>query len=65
MTVFAELVSVSTGMRARMGLAENNFQLEGVIVWTILLVILNLAVQALVAMAQRRLLKWRPEATVR
>lgn len=65
MTVFAELVSVSTGMGARMGLAQNNFQMDGVIAWTILLVVLNLAVQGLVALAERTLLKWRPEVTVR
>ena len=65
MTVFAELVSVSTGMGARMGLAQNNFQMDGVIAWTILLVVLNLAVQGLVAVAERTLLKWRPEVTVR
>jgi NitT/TauT family transport system permease protein len=65
MTVFAELVSVSTGMGARMGLAQNNFEMEGVIAWTVLLVILNLSVQALVAMAEKSLLKWRPEVSVR
>lgn len=65
MTVFAELVSVSTGMGARMGLAQNNFEMQGVIGWTILLVILNLTVQGLVALAEKPLLKWRPEVSVR
>ena len=65
MTVFAELVSVSTGMGARMGLAQNNFEMDGVIAWTVLLVILNLSVQALVALAEKALLKWRPEVSVR
>lgn len=65
MTVFAELVSVSTGMGARMGLAQNNFEMEGVIAWTALLVILNLSVQGLVAMIEKSLLKWRPEVSVR
>lgn len=65
MTVFAELVSVSTGMGARMGLAQNNFEMDGVIAWTVLLVILNLSVQALVALAEKSLLKWRPEVSVR
>ena len=31
----------------------------------ILLVIVNLGVQAIVAWAEKRLLKWRPEVTVR
>ena len=65
MTVFAELVSVNTGMGARMGLAQDELNMQGVIGWTILLVVVNLGVQALVAWAERRLLKWRPEVTVR
>ncbi len=65
MMVFAELVSVSTGMGARMGLAQNNFEMDGVIAWTVLLVILNLSIQALVALAEKHLLKWRPEVSVR
>ena len=65
MTAFAELVSVSTGMGARMGLAQDELNMEGVIGWTILLVIVNLGVQAIVAWAEKRLLKWRPEVSVR
>jgi NitT/TauT family transport system permease protein len=65
MTVFAELVCVSTGMGARMGLAQNNFQMEGVIAWTIVLVVVNLGIQALVAAAEKPLLRWRPEVAVR
>jgi len=65
MTAFAELVSVNTGMGARMGLAQNNLAMDGVIAWTILLVALNLAIQGLVAAAERTLLKWRPEVSVR
>ncbi len=65
MTAFAELVSVNTGMGARMGLAQDELNMEGVIGWTILLVIVNLGVQAIVAWAEKRLLKWRPEVSVR
>lgn len=65
MTVFAELVSVSSGMGARMGLAQSNFQMEGVIAWTVLLVILNLMIQALVGWTEKSLLRWRPEVSVR
>jgi NitT/TauT family transport system permease protein len=65
MTVFAELLSVSTGIGARMGLAQSNFQMEGVIAWTVILVVLNLLIQALVAAVERSLLHWRPEVTVR
>jgi NitT/TauT family transport system permease protein len=65
MTVFAELVSVNSGMGARMSLAQNNFQMEGVIAWTVLLVALNLMMQALVGFAEKSLLRWRPEVSVR
>jgi NitT/TauT family transport system permease protein len=65
MTAFAELVSVNTGMGARMGLAQNNLAMDGVIAWTVLLVVLNLAIQGLVALAERALLQYRPEVSVR
>jgi NitT/TauT family transport system permease protein len=65
MTVFAELVCVSTGMGARMGLAQNNFQMDSVIAWTIILVVVNLGIQGLVAAAEKPLLRWRPEVAVR
>jgi NitT/TauT family transport system permease protein len=65
MTVFAELVSVSTGIGARMSLAQSNFQMEGVIAWTVVLIVLNLLIQALVAAVEKSLLRWRPEVTVR
>ena len=57
MTVFAELVSVNTGMGARMGLAQDELNMQGVIGWTILLVAVNLGVQALIAWAEKKLLK--------
>jgi len=65
MTVFAELLSSNIGMGARMGLAQNNFHMDQVIAWTVLLVVLNLSLQALVAGAERLLLRWRPEVVVR
>ncbi|MEX2455133.1 MAG: ABC transporter permease subunit [Rhodospirillaceae bacterium] len=65
MTVFAETISASSGMGAQMQLAQDNFNMSGVIGWTILLVILNLSVQALVTFSERKLLKWRPEVSVR
>lgn len=65
MTVFAELLSSNIGMGARMGLAQNNFHMDQVIAWTVLLVVLNLSLQGLVAGAERLLLRWRPEVVVR
>jgi hypothetical protein len=39
--------------------------MEGVIAWTIVLVVVNLGIQALVAAAEKPLLRWRPEVAVR
>jgi NitT/TauT family transport system permease protein len=65
MTVFAELISSNVGMGARMSLAQNNFHMDQVIAWTVLLVILNLLLQGVVAAAEKLLLRWRPEVVVR
>lgn len=65
MTVFAELISSNIGMGARMSLAQNNFHMDQVIAWTVLLVVLNLLLQAIVAGAEKLLLGWRPEVVVR
>ena len=65
MTVFAELVSVSSGMGARMGLAQSAFQMDGVLAWTIILVAANLAIQALVIALEKILLRHRQEVSVR
>ncbi|MGE0630007.1 MAG: ABC transporter permease [Hyphomicrobiaceae bacterium] len=65
MTVFAELVSVSTGMGARMGVAQSSFQMDGVLAWTIILVLANVLIQAIVILLERVLLSYRPEVAVR
>ena len=65
MTVFAELVSVSSGMGARMGLAQSAFQMDGVLAWTVILVAANLLIQAFVIVLEKWLLKYRPEVAVR
>ena len=65
MTVFAELVSVSTGMGARMGAAQSAFQMDGVLAWTIILVFANLAIQAIVQGIETLVLRYRPEVAVR
>ncbi len=65
MTVFAELVSVSSGMGARMGAAQSTFAMDGVLAWTIILVIANLLIQGLVQGLESLLLRYRPEVEVR
>lgn len=65
MTVFAELVSVSTGMGAKMGAAQSAFQMDGVLAWTVILVIANLIIQGIVQGLEALLLRYRPEVEVR
>lgn len=65
MTVFAELVSVSTGMGAKMGAAQSTFAMEGVLAWTVILVFANLVIQGLVIGLEKLFLGYRPEVAVR
>ena len=65
MTVFAELVSVSTGMGAKMGQAQSTFAMDGVLAWTVILVLTNLMIQGLVQALEALLLRYRPEVEVR
>ncbi len=65
MTVFAELVSVSSGMGARMGAAQSTFAMDGVLAWTIILVVANLLIQGIVQGLESLLLRYRPEVEVR
>ncbi len=58
-------VSVSSGMGARMGLAQSSFQMDGVLAWTVILVAANLLIQAIVIVLERWLLRYRPEVAVR
>jgi NitT/TauT family transport system permease protein len=65
MAIFAELVASAVGIGSRMSLAQSTFHIDQVLAWTIFLVVLNLVVQGSVALLEKRLLKWRPEANVR
>ena len=65
MAIFAELVASAVGIGSRMSLAQSTFHIDQVLAWTIFLVVFNLAVQGAVALLEKRLLKWRPEANVR
>ena len=65
MTIFAELVASAVGIGSRMSLAQLTFRIDQLLAWTFLLVILNLGLQALVSAWEKRLLRWRPEATIR
>jgi NitT/TauT family transport system permease protein len=65
MAIFAELVASAVGIGSRMSLAQSTFHIDQVLAWTIFLVVFNLLVQGAVALLEKRLLKWRPEASVR
>jgi NitT/TauT family transport system permease protein len=65
MVIFAELVASAVGIGSRMGLAQSSFQIDEVMAWTFLLVILNIVLQFVVTLVEKAILKWRPEAAVR
>jgi len=65
MVIFAELVASAVGIGSRMSFAQSTFRIDQVMAWTFVLVILNLIFQWLAGLAEKHLLKWRKEATVR
>jgi NitT/TauT family transport system permease protein len=65
MLIFAELIGSSVGIGALMGLAQASFRMDDVVAWTVLLVVLNLMIQATVTVLERRILRWRDEASLR
>jgi NitT/TauT family transport system permease protein len=65
MVIFAELVASAFGIGSRMSFAQSTFRIDQVLAWTALLVVLNLLVQWLASVAERRLLGWRKEVQVR
>lgn len=65
MAIFAELVASAIGIGAQMNLAQSNFRIDQIFAWTLLLVIFNLSLQALVTALEKVMLRYRAEATVR
>ena len=65
MVIFAELIASAVGVGAQMGLAQANFDIASVFAWTLLLVVLNIASQSVVALVEKRVLRYRPEVEVR
>lgn len=65
MVIFAELVASAVGVGSRMSFAQSTFRIDLVLAWTFILILLNLAFQWLAGLAEKRLLKWRKEQTVR
>lgn len=65
MAIFAELVASAIGIGAQMNLAQSNFRIDQIFAWTLLLVIINLSLQAFVATLEKIALRYRAEASVR
>ncbi|MFF0371240.1 ABC transporter permease [Micromonospora sp. NPDC005087] len=63
--VFAELIGATAGVGYSMGLAQANFRIDLIFAWTVVLVVFNFLLTAVVDLAERHLLKWRREAVVR
>lgn len=65
MVIFAELIGAAIGIGSAMGLAQGAFEMDVVLAWTVLLVILNLVFQRVIGLIEARVLRYRPEATIR
>lgn len=65
MVIFAELIGAATGAGARLAYAQGMLRIDRVFAWTILLVVMNFALQAVVGLIDRRLLGWRPAVQIR
>jgi NitT/TauT family transport system permease protein len=65
MVIFAELIGAALGIGAKMAVAESAFKMDDILAWTVLLVVLNIVLQGLIGLVERRLLSWRAEVSVR
>ncbi|WP_446213449.1 ABC transporter permease [Micromonospora sp. IBSANI012] len=63
--VFAELIGATAGVGYSMGLAQANFRIDLIFAWTVVLIVFNFLLTAVVDLAERYLLRWRREAVVR
>src|SRR5690606_27283823 len=57
MAIFAELVASAIGIGARMNLAQSTFRIDTIFAWTLLLVVFNLTLQALVTALEKIVLR--------
>lgn len=64
--IFAELVGSNNGIGQAFSMAQNNFRIDHIFAWSVLLVIINfLLISGLVAWIEKKVLSWRAEAEVR
>jgi NitT/TauT family transport system permease protein len=57
--IVAELVGASSGIGKELDLAKNMFDMPLVLAWTLWMIIMLLALQALIELLERRMLRWR------
>ena len=60
--IVAELVGASTGVGYRMVQQQSLLNMSGVLAWTLVLVLMGVALQGLITKSEQTLLKWRPAA---
>lgn len=60
--IVAELVGASTGVGYRMVQQQALLSMSGVLAWTLVLVVMGLAMQGIITGFESRLLRWRPAA---
>ena len=58
--IVAELVGASTGVGYRMVQQQSLLNMSGILAWTLILVLMGLALQGLLTKSEQRLLRWRP-----
>lgn len=62
--VFAEVLAATSGVGSSMALAQTSFRIDQIFGWTVILVVFNFIMMALLDRVERVLLKWRPENAV-
>lgn len=62
--VFAEVLAATSGVGSSMVTAQTNFRIDLIFGWTVLLVVFNFLLMALLDRVERALLRWRPENAV-
>jgi NitT/TauT family transport system permease protein len=63
--VFAEMIGATTGIGQQMSMALANFRIDMIFAWSIVMIIGNFLLVALISRAERTLLKWRDEVELR
>lgn len=62
--VFAEVIAATSGVGFSMAQAQGNFRTDLIFAWTVILVVFNFILMAVLERVERFLLRWRPENAV-